>query len=408
MSNVKTFSSPFVELEESLQALDAEGRRRRLKTFVPRSATRAELDGREITLFAANDYLGLAWHTQVVAAFEETAKTHGVGSGASRLITGTSDLHTELERRIAKFKRTEAAIVFSSGFLANWGTITALARKDDFIAIDKLNHASIIDAVRASGARVRVFPHKNYERLEELLKLGAGYRRRLIVTDSLFSMDGDTANLKELVRLKNLYGAWLMLDEAHGTGVFGARGAGLAEAEGVEDDIDIRMGTLSKACGTMGGFVAGSETLIDYLRNHARSFIYSTALPPAVMAASIVAIDIVERDLGLRKKLWENVRFLGNAMVGAAPRGRPENSGPARGLAPTHVSGTSPIIPIIIGDDQRTMEMSEALLKEGFYVPGIRPPTVARGEARLRLTVSAAHSEEELRGLVGAFERMQE
>ena len=369
---------PFNDLEEELGELQAKGLKRRVKTFVPKGPTKAVLDGKEVTLFASNDYLGLAWDARVIGAFQKAAGTHGVGSGASRLITGTSNLHTALEERVAKFKHAEAGIVFSSGYLANWGTITALVGKDDFLAIDKLNHASIIDAARASGAMVRIFPHKDYVRLEKLLHLGAGYKKRLIVTDSVFSMDGDTADLKELVRLKKLYGAWLMIDEAHGTGVFGKRGAGVAEEQGVEEEIDVRMGTFSKACGTMGGFVVGSVTLIEYLRNHARSFIYSTALPPAVMAATMESINIIENEPERRKKLWKNVRCL---------------------------KGNSPIIPIIIGDEDRTMKISGALLEQGFYVPGIRPPSVPKGESRLRVTVSAAHTQDDLNALTEALKK---
>ena len=390
---MSVLTSPFFDLEEDLIALEARGRRRKLRTFVPKGPTRALLDGHEVTLFAGNDYLGLSWDTRVIRAFRDAAETHGVGSGASRLITGTSDLHAELEKRIAQFKKTEDAIVFSSGFLANMGTITALANKDDFIVMDKLNHASLIDAARASGAaKVRIYPHKNHKRLEELLKLGAGYRRRMIITDSVFSMDGDFADLKELVRLKNIYSAWLMIDEAHGTGILGKRGAGLAEEEGVEDEVDIKMGTLSKAVGTMGGFVAGPKTLIDYLRNHARSFIYSTALPPAVMAASLAALEIIEREPPLREKLWNNVNILRSGLkrIGLS-------------IGPT----ASPIIPIILGSDESTMKLSEALLEDGFYVPGIRPPSVPPGEARLRVTVSAAHTESDLRGLISALEHRE-
>ncbi len=391
-------NSPFVNLEEELGELQAKGLKRQVRTFVPKGPTKAVLDGREVTLFASNDYLGLAWDARVIEAFQKAAGTHGVGAGASRLITGTSDLHTALEERVAEFKRAEAAIVFGSGYLANWGTITALAGKDDFLVIDKLNHASIIDAARASGAMVRIFPHKDYARLEKLLQLGAGYKKRLIVTDSVFSMDGDMADLKELVRLKKLYGAWLMIDEAHGTGIFGKRGAGVAEEQGVEDEIDIRMGTFSKACGTMGGFVVGSGTLIEYLRNHARSFIYSTALPPAVMAATIESINIIENEPALREKLWENVRGTGSLRDRFTQK--QDETRPSENRYPE-----SPIIPILIGDEERTMKISAALLEEGFYVPGIRPPSVPKGESRLRVTVNAAHIKDDLKRLVQALKK---
>src|SRR3989338_9208900 len=242
----------------------------------------AKIDGREVTLFCGNDYLGLSKHPEVIKAFQHAAKEFGVGSGASRLISGTSDLSRQLEERIASFKKKERALIFSTGYLANLGIISALCGKKDMVIIDKLSHASIVDACKLSGAALRVYPHKDLNYLEKILKQSGRFRRKLIVTDSVFSMDGDLAPLPELVRLKNRYGAWLMIDEAHGTGVFGEHGRGVAEFFGVEGNIDISMGTLSKAIGTLGGFVAGSSELIDYLINQSRTFILSTPLPPSI------------------------------------------------------------------------------------------------------------------------------
>jgi len=338
--------------------------------------------------FGDNDYLGLARDPRVVKAMVRASKKFGVGAGASRLISGTSSVHAELEKEIAEFKKTERALVFGSGYLANLGTVSALVSVKDLVVIDKLCHASIIDAARLSGAVLRVYPHKNLKKLEEILKNSKSFRRRLIITDSVFSMDGDLAPLPELVKLKDKYGALLMIDEAHGVGVFGKNGRGAAEHLGAEAGIDVSIGTLSKAAGGMGGFAAGAGVLIETLVNFSRPFIFSTALPPAVMAAALESFRIIEKCPGLRAKLWENVEQIRKGLL-------------ALGFT---IGGTvSPILPILIGDERKALRLSALLSEQGVYVPAVRFPTVARGKARLRLTVSARHTAADLDRLFTAL-----
>ncbi len=347
---------------------------RKLRVLEDVHGIRAKLNEKDVTLFCGNDYLGLSQHPAVIAAFQEAAEIHGVGSGASRLISGTSRLTEKLENRIAQFKRKERALVFSSGYHANLGIIPALVSEKDLVIVDKLNHASIIDGCKLSGATMRVYPHKDLSYLEKLLKQAGKFRRKLIVTDSVFSMDGDLAPLPGIVSLKEEYGAMLMIDEAHGTGVFGANGRGVAEYFGVEDKIDVTMGTMSKAIGTLGGFVAGDSKLIDYLINKSRPFIFSTALPPAVVAASLKSLELIENEPALREKLWENVAQIKR-----------------KDLAHVRQIAESPIVPIMIGSEERALQISENLLRRGFLVPAVRYPTVPKGKARLRVTISALH-----------------
>jgi glycine C-acetyltransferase/8-amino-7-oxononanoate synthase len=341
----------------------------------------ATVNGRPVTLFCGNDYLGLSQHPEVIEAFQKATKDFGVGAGASRLISGTSELTRELEERLSRFKNKSRALVFSSGYLASLGIVPAFCGKGDLIVMDKLNHASLVDAARLSGTAIRIYPHKDMDYLEKILKQSSRYRRKLIVTDSVFSMDGDLAPLPDIVRLKNQYDACLMIDEAHGTGVFGEGGHGAAEFFGVENEIDISMGTLSKAIGSLGGFVAADETLIEYLVNKSRTFIFSTALPPAVLAASLKALDLIEREPSLRKKLWENVSTLADGLL-------------ELGIKPQEIS--SPIIPIVAGEEERALRFSEDLLSQGFLVPAVRYPAVPKKKARLRVTISAAHQRDEM------------
>ncbi|MBI2167547.1 MAG: 8-amino-7-oxononanoate synthase [Candidatus Omnitrophica bacterium] len=376
-----------VLLEEELETFRQKGLIRKLRTLSDCRGTHAFLEGRELILFCGNDYLGLSHDPRVIEAAREALATQGVGAGAARLISGTTEFHTRLESELAKWMSTERALVFGAGYLANLGVLTALAGEKDLVVMDKLSHASLIDGARLSGATFRVFPHKNLSRLEEILKSASGFRRRVIVTDAVFSMDGDRADLEGLVSLKERYDSLLIVDEAHALGIFGNRGSGLSEERGLENPIDVRVGTLSKALGVFGGFAAASETLIESLVNFSRPFIFATAPPPALAAAALKALEILQSEPDLRKKLWQNVKGIGD-----------------RHLWGDRQTGVcSPIIPIIIGDEKRTVEISERLLEKGILIPAIRYPTVPRGKARLRLTVSAAHTEADLNQLFQAL-----
>ncbi len=352
-----------------------------------------KVPGKEVLIFADNDYLGLAGHPRMVKAFQAGAEKYGVGARASRLISGTTEIHALLEKKIAEFKKKEAALFFGSGYLANLGILSALAGEKDLVVIDKLNHASIIDACRLSGAKLRVYPHKNLKKLESILASAHSFRRKLIVTDSVFSMDGDLAPLPQLVALKEKYRAVLMIDEAHGTGVFGSSGRGVAEHFGVEDAVDISMGTLSKAAGVFGGFAAGSKVLIDYLVNFSRPFIFATAPPPAVASACLESLKMIEEGAELRRRLWDHVREVRNHLSE---------------LGFKISDSASPILPLIIGSEEKTLKISAFLLEQGIFIPAIRYPTVARGKARLRLTVSARHSPADFAKLFTALRKARE
>jgi len=345
--------------------------------------------GREVVCFASNNYLGLAGDERVLAAAKGALDRWGWGSGASALVSGASEPLRRLEERLATFEGSQAALVLGSGYLANLAAIRAAAGVGDVVFLDKLNHASIIDASRASGARVRVFGHRDYDRLEVLLGRSAGVKRRLIVTDSLFSMDGDIADLPRLVELKRRYEATLMVDEAHATGVMGERGRGVAEQAGVAGEIDIVVGTLSKALGGVGGFVCGSAGLVDYLVNTARSYVYTTAVPAAACAAAEAAVDIVEQEPERRERLKESSAWLRRELR--------EKLGLETG------DSCSQIIPVMLGSAERAVAVSKALLARGFLVPAIRPPTVPADSSRLRVSVMAVHSREDLAGLVGSL-----
>ncbi len=389
--------------------------------------------------FAANDYLGLSHHPALMEAAQKAAVHHGTGAGASRLVTGTSSAVLALEEELAAWKEKEAALVFSSGYAAALGTIPALVGKDDTVILDKLAHASLIDGARLSGATVRVFPHNHVEKLEALLqKLSStpDRGRILIVTESIFSMDGDAARLRELVELKDRYGAWLLVDEAHATGLYGATGAGLLAELGLSSRVEIMMGTLSKALGSVGGYIAGSRVLIDWLTNRARSFIYSTALPPGVIAASRAAVELARGTEGaaLRMRLRENIsRFRGGLPVvwreeeSVARRSTATSEGDtaAQRAAATTEGGTvaqhavatsewsttsqraaatlSAIQPLICGEAAAALELAAMLRERGFIVPAIRYPTVPRNSARLRVTLSAAHLTKDIDALNAAL-----
>lgn len=342
--------------------------------------------------FASNDYLGLASDRRLSGAAAAYLERGEFGGASARLIAGNSAPHSELEREIAHYKRSEAALLFSSGYLANVGCIPALADRGDVILADSLNHASLVDGCRLSRAEVKVFRHLDLDHLKTLLEQSAGARRRLIVVDAVFSMDGDIFPLDELVRLAGRFDAWTYVDDAHGTGVLGATGRGSAELFDVEGDLDVLMGTLGKALGASGAFVCGSAALVDYLTNRARSFIFTTATPPAVSAAAIESLRIATSDSTPRERLWAN-----------CDRARERfRDGPlAQRVRLSDRAGH--IIPVVIGDASTTMRLGSAMLSRGYLVGSIRPPSVPPGESRLRITLSAAHSTDDMDGLVAAL-----
>jgi 8-amino-7-oxononanoate synthase len=373
-------------LATELDALSRAGLRRTMRSVSGRQGACVQLeDGRVVLDFSSNDYLGLAGDSRLAAAATAALADGPLGAGAARLISGTHPLHLELEQALADYKRTEAALLFGSGYLANVGTIPALVGPRDAIYADRLNHASLIDGCRLSRAQMRTFAHNDIASLADLLDADRGrFRRRLIVVDSVFSMDGDLSPLCEVAQIAQAYDAWTYVDDAHGTGVLGREGRGAAEHWAVEGQIDVIMGTLGKALGTSGAFVAGSRTLIDYLVNRARSFIYTTATPPAIAAATIEALRIAAAEPERRTRLRAAARRL-RAGLGIT-------DGPADGH----------IVPVPIGDAERTMQVGAALRERGFLVGAVRPPTVPDGTSRLRVTVSAAHEPADIDALVAA------
>ncbi len=375
--------------QEQLQALRERSLYRKLREIGTAQGPEVQIVGHQLVNFSSNDYLGLAadpiLRQAAIAAIEE----FGVGAGASRLISGTQSPHVALEVALARWKRAPAAIAFSSGYAAAVGTIPALASKQDVVILDKLCHASLIDGARLSGATLRVFPHNHLGKLESHLEWARREHpeaRLVVVTESVFSMDGDRVPLRELVELKKRFGALLLLDEAHAVGVVGSHGRGLAAELGLEKEIDLQMGTLSKSLGVSGGYICASRNLIDWLINRARSFIFSTAPPPALAAAATAAIHFLHSEEGeaRRKTLWKRIVQLRKKLPES-----PEAFGKP-GAA---------IIPWLVGDEQRALDLARDLRQQGFFVPAIRYPTVAKGAARLRITVSAAHSEEQIDSL---------
>ena len=376
-------------VSDELKELEKSGLYRRLRTITSNQEARVSIGGKEYVSFSSNNYLGLANHPKVKEAAINAIEQYGCGAGASRLIVGTMELHDRLEKRIAQFEGKPASILFCSGYVANVGTITSLVGEGDAIIVDRLNHASIIDAARLSGAKLLVYPHKNVAKLEQILESYKKYKRKLIVTDAVFSMDGDFAPLKEIVALAKKHKAMTMIDEAHATGVIGESGRGVAEHLNVFKDIDIIMGTLSKAIGSLGGYVVGSRKLIEYLQNKARSFIYTTALPPAVCAASIAAFDIIETQASIRDRFWQRVNLLKKGL---------------KDIGFDTMGTESHIIPIYIGDAETAMEFSRYLYKNSILVPAIRFPTVPKGTARLRVTVIATHTRRDINRLITVLE----
>ena len=377
------------ELYDRLALLREQGLYRELRRVDSPQLPRILIEGRRLLNFSSNDYLGLANHPALRESAIHAIERYGAGAGASRLISGSLAPHHELEESLAAFKGTEAALAFSTGYAAALGTISALMGDGDVIIVDKLVHACIVDAARLCGAKLRVFRHNDLTDLERLLRWAAQRTaepknpaaarrpRTLIVTESVFSMDGDHAPLRQIVELKTKHGAWLMVDEAHATGLYGRKGRGLAEASGVQEAIEIHMGTLGKALGAAGGYICGNRSLIDYLVNRARSLIFSTAPVPAAVAAATAGVRLAQSEVGedRRKNLWQLVSAL-------PPRQAPQVP--------------SAIVPIHIGAETKAVETAAALRQKGIFIPAIRYPTVARGRARLRLTLTAAHTNADL------------
>ncbi len=371
-----------------LEGLKKKGLFRSLCTIESAQEPRIILDGKELIHLSSNNYLGLTIRPKVKKAAIEALEHYGTGSGGSRLTCGNHELYNKLERRIAEFKETEDAVFFSTGYMENIGTISALMEKNDLILSDELNHASIIDGCRLSRADVVIYPHRDTSFIEKTLR-NSKHKKKLVVTDGIFSMDGDVAPLPEIVELAGKYDAMVMVDDAHATGVLGKHRRGTADYFNM--DVDINMGTLSKALASIGGYVAGSSELVDYLRNKARAFVYSTALPPAAVAAAVASIDIIENE-DPAEKLWQNVAEY------------------RKGLAEIGINTTSEtqIIPLMTGSTEKTMKTASELQGLGVFAQGIRPPTVPEGRGRIRTSLMASHSEQDINDAVLAISMLRE
>ena len=374
-------NNPLAFLDETLAQLKAEGLYRSLRELQGEQSSRARFDGRDVINLSSNNYLGLTTHPKLYDAALAAIKEWGVGSGSVRTIAGTMELHMRLERRIAEFKHTEAAVVFQSGFTANAGTVSSLLGKGDVILSDELNHASIIDGARLSRADIKVFPHRDVDALERLLVETEGVPRRLVITDGVFSMEGDIAPLPAIAAAARRHGAIMMVDDAHASGVLGRAGRGTVDHFDLHGQVDVQVGTLSKAIGVLGGYVCGSRSLIEFLYHRARPFLFSTSHPPAVAAACLAAFDVLEQEPERIERLWSNTRRF--------------KEGLARLGFDTGLSET-PITPILVGESELAMKFSDRLFEKGVFAQGIGYPTVAKGRARLRTIVTATHTEEDL------------
>jgi 8-amino-7-oxononanoate synthase len=375
-------------LQNDLQELDSLGIYRTLKTVDSPQGREIILNGKRVLNFCSNDYLGLADDARIKTAVLEAIAEYGFGSGASRLVCGNMSPHERLEKDLAHFKRTESALLFSSGYMANTGIIPALMDHHSVVLSDRLNHASIVDGIILSRARLERYPHADMRALEEILKSFQATKRKLIVTDTVFSMDGDRAPLKEIVDLAKRYEAMVMVDEAHALGVLGEHGSGLVEELALEGQVDIQMGTLSKAAGSFGAYACGSKVLREYLINKSRSFIYTTAMPPAMAQASRAALKIISQEGNLRRQLELNANYLRTQV---------------QGMGFDTMNSSTPIIPILVKDPSKAVAMSQRLLEEAVFVQAIRPPTVPIRSARIRLTVTATHTREDLDKLLNAL-----
>jgi 8-amino-7-oxononanoate synthase len=410
-------------MAEELSGLRAAELLRKLRRVDSPQAARTRIEGGELRNFSSNDYLGLANDPALKMAAIEAVEKFGAGSGSARLICGSLAPHHELEQALASFKASEAALGFSSGYAAALGTICALAGRNDVIVIDRLVHACIVDAARLSGAQLRVFRHNDPEDLERILKWADATPRKsqprpqsrrpriLVVTESVFSMDGDQAPIRELVEMKEKYGAWLMVDEAHATGLLGPMGRGLVDAHRLNGRVEIQMGTLGKALGAAGGYICGSRRLVDVLLNRARSFVFSTAPVPASSAAAAAALRFLPTESGeeRRERLWARVDQFRLGIAGLNSRFEtPEGKGLhlKDGTELSRSRTDSAIVPIVIGAEAKALKAAEQLHGLGLFVPAIRYPTVARGKARLRVTLTATHSAGDVQELLQGLERV--
>ncbi len=382
---------PLSFLGTELDTLRSQGLYRSLRVLQDRQAASAHFDGRQVVNLSSNNYLGLTTHPKLVERALAAIKEFGVGSGSVRTIAGTMAIHMELERRLAAFKKVEAVVVFQSGFAANAGTVSAILAKEDVIISDELNHASIIDGCRLSRAAIKVFPHKDADGARKILKDLPASQRKLLITDGVFSMDGDVGALPELCALAEEYGCIMMVDDAHASGVFGANGRGTIDHFKLHGRVDIQVGTLSKAMGALGGYVAGSKTLIEFLYHRARPFLFSTSHPPSVAATCLAALDVLEQEPQIIEKLWDNTRFF---KAGLKALGF--NTGLSEG----------PITPVIAGEGSRAMKLSDRLFEEGVFAQGIAFPTVARDKARVRTIVTAGHTKDELQFALDKFKKV--
>jgi glycine C-acetyltransferase len=379
-------------LRDELESLRENNLFRHLRILQGRQLPSAVFDQMNVVNLSSNNYLGLATHPRLVEAALKATQQWGVGSGAVRTIAGTMEIHMELEERIARFKNVEACVVFQSGFAANAGTVAAILHRGDLIISDELNHASIIDGCRLSRAEIRIFPHKNLDGLHKVLEDVRDHPgKKLVITDGVFSMEGDIAPLPEIVELAEKYGAILMLDDAHSSGVLGRNGRGTVDHFGLHGHVDIQVGTLSKAIGVLGGYVCGSKSLIEYLYHKARPFLFSTSHPPAVAASCLAAFDLLEQEPALIEKLWENTRFFKAGLIRMG-----FNTGESQ----------TPITPVIIGKGELAMRFSDELFREGVFAQGIGYPTVPEAKSRIRTIVTATHTREELQFALDILEKV--
>ena len=379
---------PLSYLGDELDALKEQNLYRRLRVLDDEQKARTSFDGRSVVNLSSNNYLGLTTHPRLREKALAAIDAYGVGSGSVRTIAGTMAIHMELERRLAEFKKVEAVVVFQSGFTANAGTVSAILTKNDVVISDELNHASIIDGCRLSRAAIKVFPHKDVKAARAIVESIPPGVRKLLITDGVFSMDGDLGPLPELCALAEDTGCIMMVDDAHASGVFGESGRGTIDHFGVHGRVDIQVGTLSKAIGALGGYVAGSRSLIEFLHHRARPFLFSTSHPPAVAAACLAAIEVLVEEPQIIERLWDNTRFFKDGLA---------QLGFDTGLS------ESPIVPVIVGDSATAMRLSDRLFDEGVFAQGIAYPTVARDKARVRAIVTATHTREDLQFALDAF-----